>query len=88
MKLKWGNCIGVTEYAQYPEINMPSQSDDSGYDPEKDDYVEDVNMCDGICGNMNSHGCWCDSGCAERGDCCAEFNYDSMCNGGDSEEDT
>ncbi|HEY0132554.1 MAG TPA: CAP domain-containing protein [Nannocystis sp.] len=28
--------------------------------------------CQGFCGSQSSAGCWCDSGCAQYGDCCAD----------------
>jgi uncharacterized protein YkwD len=46
---------------------------DQGQDQDQDEVEARAGgSCEGYCGAMAPTGCWCDSGCAHYGDCCAD----------------
>jgi len=74
--------LGACDAPDDPEANAVAD-DDLGVDGVSMDDVrgladqDDIESraggsCQGFCGSQSSAGCWCDSQCAQYGDCCAD----------------
>jgi C1A family cysteine protease len=85
-KLRYGDCISITKHGQLPTIERPRQSSQNKF-KNNDDEKNDGNMCDGICGQKNSHGCSCTEDCKAAGTCCQGFDFNKQCKKDDDKKD-
>jgi cathepsin L len=75
-KVKYGDCIGIVTHGQLPTIKTPTPSSNNTFSHSKG---ASGNLCTGLCGKKNSHGCSCTSGCKAAGTCCQGFDFSTQC---------
>jgi uncharacterized protein YkwD len=54
------------------DLGIPYAEDERGAASEDDVDLRAGGSCVGACGTQSAGGCWCDSACAQYGDCCAD----------------